>query len=80
MLPVGWNILGDEFIFQTSISPNLKPSRRTMLNIISSMYDPLGLVAPHILLGKLIFQVVLASNMIGIRLFLLNYVLNGVFG
>jgi hypothetical protein len=55
-LGVRWNIMADMFVFDVHVKEDHSVSRRKMLSIISSMFDPLGLVGFHVLLGKLIFQ------------------------
>lgn len=50
-----WNTETDCFQFEIGISQ--KPStRRGLLSIVSSVYDPLGFVSPFILGGKRLFQ------------------------
>ena len=58
VLGIKWNITSDEFCFDIRESEcgDTKITRRFMLSFISSMYDPLGLVSPIIVVGKLIFQ------------------------
>ena len=58
VLGVKWNIFTDEFYFDVNydIIPIFSVSRRKILSIVSSIYDPLGFVGPLILPGKLIFQ------------------------
>ena len=56
VLGVKWNILDDTLYFDVSCKPEAKVTRRHMLSMIASMYDPLGLVGPMILTGKLLFQ------------------------
>ena len=54
-LGICWDTERDTFKFQIDIKE--KPiTRRGMLSIVSSVYDPLGLVAPFILKGKRILQ------------------------
>ena len=52
-LGVHWDVTNDEFVFKISVKE--KPAtRRGILSIVSSIYDPLGFVAPFILQAKLI--------------------------
>jgi hypothetical protein len=52
---VYWNIESDEFEFRVTLSS--KPTtRRGILSVVSSVYDPLGFVAPFILTAKRILQ------------------------
>lgn len=54
-LGVEWNIEDDAFQFTPQIKEK-KPTKRGILSSISSLYDPLGFVAPIILSAKLILQ------------------------
>ena len=54
-LGVYWDIEKDRFIFRVSLQE--KPfTRRGVLSIVNSVYDPLGLAFPVVLRGKLILQ------------------------
>ena len=54
-LGIQWNIEEDKLEFKVKLKE--KPmNRRGMLSIISSVYDPLGLVSPHLLKVKNIPQ------------------------
>ena len=54
-LGMQWNVENDKFLYNINIMD--KPStRRGMLSIISSIYDPLGFVSPLILRAKIILQ------------------------
>lgn len=55
-LGVKWSIMSDVFSFEVKVKVEQPITRRKMLSVISSMFDPLGLVGPHVLLGKLLFQ------------------------
>ena len=50
-----WNVLDDEFGFNVAL-PERPSSRRGILSVVSSLYDPLGFVAPLILEPKLMLQ------------------------
>ena len=55
VLGVKWDFTSDNFQFETCIKP--KPlTRRGILSIVSSLFDPLGFVAPVILCAKLLLQ------------------------
>lgn len=54
-LGVQWNVLSDSFGF-TIVIKDRPATRHGLLSIVSSVYDPLGFVAPFILLAKLILQ------------------------
>ncbi|XP_055527976.1 uncharacterized protein LOC129720518 [Wyeomyia smithii] len=50
-----WNPASDELIFSSAPSDDKKtPTKRHLLSVIARMYDPLGLVAPVIVIGKLL--------------------------
>ena len=54
-LGVFWSTTNDCFVFSVDIDE--KPhTRRGILSVVSSIFDPLGLIAPCILLGKRILQ------------------------
>ena len=57
-LGVRWNVHDDVFcfLFADSFASNCALTRRLMLKFTASIYDPLGLVSPWILRGKLILQ------------------------
>ena len=55
MLGVKWDFKSDNFQFETCIKPKLL-TRRGILSIVSSLFDPLGFVAPVVLSAKLILQ------------------------
>ena len=54
-LGVQWNVSSDSFGF-TIVIKDRPATRRGLLSIVSSVYDPLGFVAPFILNAKLILQ------------------------
>ena len=54
-LGVLWNIEEDIFTFKVNMKEKPK-TRRGMLSTLSSVYDPLGFVAPFILQGRRILQ------------------------
>ncbi|KAK0147231.1 hypothetical protein N1851_013346 [Merluccius polli] len=53
-LGVQWCVASDEFQFRVIVKDPL--TRRGVLSTVASVYDPLGFVAPFILLGKQILQ------------------------
>ena len=57
VLGVRWNVNGDEFYFDIN-EPELsgEVTKRSMLKVVASMYDPLGLVSPITVMGKMLFQ------------------------
>ena len=61
-LGVHWDVTNDEFVFKISVKQ--KPAtRRGILSIVSSVYDPLGFAAPFILQAKLIMQELCRKNL-----------------
>ena len=61
-LGVHWDVTNDEFLFKISMKE--KPAtRRGILSIVSSIYDPLGFGAPFITQAKLITQDVCGKNL-----------------
>lgn len=60
-LGLNWNLQTDCFVF--SVSQETKPyTRRGVLSIINSLYDPLGFVAPVVIQGKAILRELTAEN------------------
>lgn len=54
-LGVVWNLQNDTFTFKVSIED--RPfTKRGVLSVTNSIYDPLGLAAPVVLVGKLFLQ------------------------
>ena len=54
-LGMKWNVKEDTFVF----SPHLKSmphTKRGVVSIVSSIFDPFGLISPFILRGKCIMQ------------------------
>ncbi|XP_053698904.1 uncharacterized protein LOC128745859 [Sabethes cyaneus] len=57
------NPADDELIFISLSSVNMQiPTKRQVLSLIAWMYDPLGLVAPIIVIGKLLMQRIWKEN------------------
>ena len=54
-LGVQWNITSDQFGFKIVVKDQ-PATRRGILSIVSSVYDPLGFAAPYIFQAKLILQ------------------------
>ena len=54
-LGVQWDMETDDFKFRI-MDEGKAPTRREILSVVSSMYDPLGLVAPVILPAKSLLQ------------------------
>ena len=54
-LGIHWNTESDKFGVQI-MSKHRETTRRGLLSVVRSVYDPLGLVCPFVLRAKLIFQ------------------------
>lgn len=55
VLGIQWSIKNDTFSFKIN-TKDQPPTRRSILSVISSLYDPLGFIAPFTLRGKGILQ------------------------
>ena len=59
VLGLNWNCVTDEFIFKFEallrLSEDLEPTRRNLLKVTSSFFDPLGVLSP-ILVEMILFQ------------------------
>lgn len=61
-LGVLWNISSDEFGFKINVKD--KPAtRRGILSIVSSVYDPLGFASPFVLPAKILMQELCRKNL-----------------
>ena len=60
LLGVGWDSCSDELLFNFSVLfdqvRNLPPSRRSLLKITASIFDPLGILSPFVIKLKVMFQ------------------------
>ena len=54
-LGVAWNTESDTFVFQNRI-PKPATTRRQILSLVASIYDPLGMITPYVLRVKLFLQ------------------------
>ena len=54
-LGVHWHVNDDSFFYTIQQPPEIY-TRRKVLSVIASVFDPMGLVSPFILLGKQILQ------------------------
>ncbi|XP_014678264.1 PREDICTED: uncharacterized protein LOC106818058, partial [Priapulus caudatus] len=55
-LGIKWNVETDEFVFEVKEKQGGVVTRRRMLSLISSVFDPLGLISPMVITGKILFQ------------------------
>ena len=60
-LGIKWLVSEDKFSFSLVFSA--PSSRRGILSIVASLYDPLGFIAPFCLIGKIIFQETCVRNL-----------------
>ena len=56
VLGIKWNFEADIFSFSVNLPKSTLMSRRGILSIISSIFDPLGFIAPVMLSSKLLLQ------------------------
>ncbi|XP_068724219.1 uncharacterized protein [Montipora capricornis] len=66
VLGLNWNCVFDEFIFKFEallrLAENLETTRRSLLKITSSFFDPLGILSPVLVQMKLLFQMLCQGN------------------
>ena len=55
-LGLKWLIQDDTFVFSIKDPPSGQITRRVMLSFVASIFDPLGLISPWVLPGKLLLQ------------------------
>lgn len=57
-LGINWSVTDDMFYFDVNLAEfvSLLLTKRKMLSLVSSLYDPLGLVGPMVVLGRLVLQ------------------------
>jgi transposase InsO family protein len=55
-LGVRWNVECDTFFFEIDVCPEKVITRREILKVVASVFDPLGLVNPVVVTGKIILQ------------------------
>ena len=55
-LGIVWNVSSDEFQFEVDFAVPKVVTRRSILSVISSTFDPLGLIGPILVVGKILFQ------------------------
>lgn len=55
-LGIKWMVYPDEFFFEFGQPMDGLVTRRKMLSIVASIFDPLGLIGPLVMRGKLLFQ------------------------
>lgn len=55
-LGIRWDLESDMFYFSVPKSVEKTISKRIMLSFLSSIFDPIGLVSPIVITGKILFQ------------------------
>lgn len=60
-LGLGWDLNTDSFVFNVETSV-IAPSRRKILSVVNSVFDPLGFLAPFTIVGKLILRDITSEN------------------
>ena len=55
-LGIRWDVILDVFRYLRDVIACVTVSKRVMLSQVSSTYDPLGLVIPIVILGRMLFQ------------------------
>ena len=56
-LGVNWDVFNDCFQYVNKVfTADAPPTRKSILSHVSSMYDPLGLIIPIVIHGRLLFQ------------------------
>ncbi|XP_046976652.1 uncharacterized protein LOC124542811 [Vanessa cardui] len=56
-LGIAWNLKNDEFLYIQNLPPMNSPTtKRTILSDIQKLFDPLGWIAPTIILTKILIQ------------------------
>lgn len=61
-LGIKWSVEDDVFCFKI-VCQSTSPTRRSMLSIVASIFDPLGFLSPFTLLGKRILQTIREHRM-----------------
>ena len=66
VLGTNWNYFTDEFLFkfqtQVGSAQGLMPTKRNVLRVVASFYDPMGLISPIIVLMKILPQDICKAN------------------
>jgi len=63
VLGVHWHVKSDTLRFHVKLQEVAQITRRSMLSMVSSLYDPLGLIAPVLVVGRRLFQDVTRLNL-----------------
>lgn len=56
VLGTKWDVVEDKFFVSVNVAESDRITRKQMLSTVASCFDPLGLVCPMIVAGKILFQ------------------------
>ena len=66
VLGLNWNCVSDKFILKfealLKLAESLEPTRRSVLKVTSSFFEPLGILSPVLVQMKLLFQLLCQEN------------------
>ena len=66
VLGTNWNYFTDEFLFkfqtQVGSAQGLMPTKRNVVRVVASFYDPMGLISPIIVQMKILLQDICKAN------------------
>ena len=66
VLGLNWKCVSDEFIFKFEallrLAEGLEPTRRNLLKVTSSLFDPHGILSPVLVHMKVLFQTLCEEN------------------
>jgi hypothetical protein len=62
VLGIGWNIKTDGFVFNPVLR-NVSATKRNVISVVSSIFDPCGFLAPFVFKAKLLIQEIWTRNL-----------------
>ena len=66
VLGLNWNCVSDKFTFKfealSRLAEGVEPTRRNLLKVTSSLFDPLGILSPVLVHMKVLFQTLCEEN------------------
>ena len=62
ILGLKWDVMKDQFYLDYQFDASDSLTRRRMLQVISSIFDPLGLISPMVVRGKVLLQTAVRSK------------------
>ena len=84
MLGQAWDNKSEEFKFEIAKvgerAKTLSPTKRNLLSVLASLFDPLGVISPVIVCAKILFQEVCKVKLIGMKTSLRSYCISGRVG